>query len=115
MNYDNYERAIVETFSVELKHFPGGQVKQPGTLTRPQLQALVIALEDNNPYTACHWAPISETALRARIARNRERQEQGENIYVARKSHKKNTRARNPKSKEIVDSSTDDEGSDGDE
>lgn len=109
MNYDNYERAIVETYRVELKHFPGGQVRQPGTLPRRELQALIAALEDKNPYTACQWAPLTDSALRTRIARNRERQENGEKVYVPRKSNKKNKRV--VKSKETVDS--DGEGSDG--
>lgn len=108
MNYDNYERAIVETYGVELKHFPGGQVKQPGVLPRQELQALIIALEDTNPYTACQWAPISETALRTCIARNHECQEQGETIYVPCKQQKrKNPGGRSIKSKATVGSDDD--------
>lgn len=111
MNYDNYERAIVEAYHVELKHFPGGQVKQPGNLPRHDLQILIAALEDKNPYTACQWSPISEAALQARIARNHERQGNGEMVYVPRKKNKGRS---NVKSKAIVDDSEDDEGGDSD-
>jgi hypothetical protein len=48
MNYNNYEGQIVEHYGVELINFPGGEVSQPGTLTRAQLQALIAALEDTN-------------------------------------------------------------------
>lgn len=106
MNYDNYERAIVEAYGVELKNFPGGKVQQPGSLPLPKLQALVSALEDTNPYTACQWALLSEAALRSRIARNHERQEQGEQVYVARK--KKQDARSTFKSREEVDSSSSD-------
>lgn len=115
MNYENYERAIVEAYSIELKNFPGGHIKQPGALPRQQLQALVAALQDNNPYTACHWAPLSETALRARIDRNHQREEQGERVYVPRKKTVKTvTKGKSSyKSAATVDSDDDGSGSDG--
>lgn len=89
MNYDNYERNIVETYRVELKNFPGGVVTQPASLTRPQLQALLTALESTNPYSACHWVVLSDSALRDRIACNRKRQERGEQVYIPRKKQQK--------------------------
>lgn len=102
MNYDNYERAIVETYHVELKHFPGGIVKQPGKLRRHDLQALIAALEDPNPYSACQWAPLSEAAVQRRIACNKEREKNGEQVYVPRK---KNTGGSKAKSRPEVSSS----------
>ena len=37
MNYENYEKAIVEHYGVELQNFPDSKVIQPGKPSRPLL------------------------------------------------------------------------------
>lgn len=118
MNYENYERAIVERYAIELKNFPGGTVRQPGTLPRPMLQALLAALEDPVEVTQCRWVSLSTRELEARIETNKERQANGEDIY---KPRKKKTGVRTGSGKNYVprvggpSSSTDDDSSNSDD
>jgi hypothetical protein len=48
MNYTNYERSIVELYSIELQGFPGVRIVNPGSLPkRSEVQALLKLLEGN--------------------------------------------------------------------
>lgn len=85
MNYTNYERAIVEHYGVALVNFPGGQVKQPGSLQRPLLQQLLNALEDPCEATRCRWVALSDEEVEARKTSNRELEDTGTQVYVPRK------------------------------
>lgn len=85
MNYENYERAIVERYGIELKNFPGGTVRQPGALPRSVLQALLTALEDPVELKRCRWVSLSDGELEARIENNKERQANGDQVYKPRK------------------------------
>lgn len=85
MNYTNYERDVVEALGVELKNFPGGVVRQPGDLKRPELQALVIALGAPENDRRCHWVILESSEWTARKELNAERIANGEQVYKPRK------------------------------
>lgn len=85
MNYDNYERCIVECYGVELHGWP-----LPGCVCNPSkvggvavLNKLLQALKDST----CRWVKLSRGELAARIARNKECEAQGEQVYKPRKKH----------------------------
>jgi hypothetical protein len=106
MNYDNYERAIVETYSVDLQGFPSGTVKNPGKLSkRKDIQQLLALLEGGG----CAWVRLSDRELELRVASNKAREKRGDLVYKARK---KSSRVYK-KSAEIIDDDDDDDDENG--
>jgi len=91
MNYNNYEKVIVESFGVELKNFPGGVVLQPGMLPRPALKSLVLALDNHDPAISCHWVIMDADVLVARKASNTIWAANGEEVYKPRKKAARRT------------------------
>ena len=87
MNYTNYELKIVERYGVHLANWNtnDGKVINPGDLRRDQLTEVLRDLRDGD----CHWTSLSKEELLARIARNRERQANGEVVYTERKKRKR--------------------------
>lgn len=83
MNYTNYERKIVERFSIALTGWPfDGPVKNPANLGgRAALGKLLNALESET----CTWVKLTATELAARVASNKARQARGEQVYRYRK------------------------------
>jgi hypothetical protein len=83
MNYDNYEKKIVEEMGYALIGWPvsGGDVTNPGTLTTEELAKLDTALTQKT----CRWVKLSPSELKARQENNQIRQANGANIYKARK------------------------------
>ncbi|KIM70178.1 hypothetical protein SCLCIDRAFT_101798, partial [Scleroderma citrinum Foug A] len=72
MNYDNYERKIVERFAVELIGWLDDllPICNPGQLGgRDRVQKLFVALTTN----VCHWKKLSEQDRQRRIELNTER------------------------------------------
>ncbi|KIM59744.1 hypothetical protein SCLCIDRAFT_125618, partial [Scleroderma citrinum Foug A] len=103
MNYDNYERKVVEWFGVELIGWPTDllPIRNPGHIGgRDQVQKLLNALTTK----ASYWKKLSEEELRRRIVLNGERQARGENVY---KPHKKCTLQGTEKSPATVAPNTD--------
>ena len=112
MNYENYERRIVETYGVALYGWPcGPTVRNPGSLEKEKLEKLFEALSDSELMPRiCYWIKLSDDDLSARIASNRERMAAGEVVY---KPRKKAAPKNGPKNVDIVESS--DESSSGDD
>lgn len=84
MNYNNYERSIVEHYGITLVGWPSDllPIRNPSAIGgREQVQSLLDALETHT----CHWEQLSEGELVARIASNQARQAQGECVYKPRK------------------------------
>ena len=102
MNYDNYERSIVERYGVELAGWPVGKIRSPGALGgRDNLTALYDALVAGS----CHWRLLSLEELEQRIITNKARAKGGEKVYKARRARKSTA-----KSAEVL-SSSEEEGS----
>ncbi|KAG1724127.1 hypothetical protein EDB19DRAFT_1612441, partial [Suillus lakei] len=84
MNYDNFERSIVEHYGITLVGWPSDllPIHNPSAVGGwEQVQPLLDALESH----ACHWEQLSEEKLVARIASNQARQANGECVYKPRK------------------------------
>lgn len=106
MNYDNYERKIVETYSITLDGFPLGTVQNPGKIGRRES---LIQLLDSLIGTSCSWVKLTDSERAERMKNNLERQAKGEQVYKARKCCAKEA---NTKSKEIVNDDDDDNNGD---
>ncbi|KAG1719408.1 hypothetical protein EDD22DRAFT_963254 [Suillus occidentalis] len=104
MNYDNYEGKIVETYGVALENFPG-TVRNPGKIGQRED---LINLYDLLFKGTCSWTKLANDELVARIAKNKERQAHGEQIYKARKRQEKASIA---KSAEMVEDTDEDSAS----
>lgn len=82
MNYNNYERSIVERYGVALSGWPvSGGVRNPGKVRAMQINKLLEALQSEK----CKWVMLTAEELKARIADNKARQARGENVYKARR------------------------------
>ena len=84
MNYDNYERRIVECFGIELVGWPNDllPIRNPARLgARDRVQKLHSALATE----VCHWKKLSEEDRQRRIALNTECHARGEQVYKLRK------------------------------
>jgi hypothetical protein len=78
MNYDNYERQIVERLGVELIGWPlHGSVRQPGKLSYEDAVILRNALTLKD----CKWVKLTHEQVLARKGNNSERAANGEAIY----------------------------------
>jgi len=112
MNYDNYERKIVEHFGVELIGWPNDllPIRNPGQLGgRDRVQKLLSALTTK----VCHWKKLSEEDRQGRIVLNTERHARGEQVY---KPCKKRTSQGTEKSAATITPDTDcNSNSDGDD
>ncbi|KAH7918583.1 hypothetical protein BV22DRAFT_1051637 [Leucogyrophana mollusca] len=112
MNYDNYERQIVERFGVALVQWPFDVVRNPGhsdLRPRPNLIKLLDSLGGEDP--TCYWVQLTEAQLSARIAENRKRADQGEAVYKARKRQRKKDKvSAGIRSAETVHSDSDEDG-----
>jgi hypothetical protein len=118
MNYTNYERAIVERYSVALDNWPlPGTVKNPSKVGgRGQVQILLDALKSDT----CKWITLAESEIAKRKEENQARQARGEQVYIPRKAR---ARKSQNASKETIDteeessasSSSSDKGSSSDE
>jgi hypothetical protein len=108
MNYENYERKIVETYSIALETFPLGTVVNPGKIGRREdLVRLLDSLMDGS----CEWVKLTDTELTERVKKNIERQARGEKVYKPRKRRTNATSAKSQgvKSKEVIDDEDDEE------
>ncbi|KAI0038964.1 hypothetical protein FA95DRAFT_1612971 [Auriscalpium vulgare] len=95
MNYRNYEGKVVEEHKMELRGWPlPGPVQNPGHLKRQELTTLLRALENQT----CRWEAMTDLKLAARIQRNQEREDRGEQVYIRRKSRKTTPHADVPSS-----------------
>ena len=86
MNYDNYERKIVESLGLELIGWPSDllPIRNPGKLGgRDRVQKLHVALTTK----VCYWKKLSEEDRQRRIVLNTERHALGEKVYKQRKEH----------------------------
>jgi hypothetical protein len=84
MNYENYERKIVECYGVDLVGWPSqlGKLTNPGSIGgREKVTILLEALYRER----CHWTALSDEELEERIADNKERAERGEVVYKERR------------------------------
>jgi len=84
MNYNNYERNIVERYGVALVGWPDNllPVRNPSSVGgREVLQPLLDALLTQT----CHWIRLTEVQLAKRIEDNGVRQAKGEAVYKPRK------------------------------
>lgn len=104
MNYDNYKGKIVETYGVTLENFPG-TVRNPGKIGQRED---LINLYDLLFKGTCLWTNLTNDKLVARIAKNKECQAHGKQIYKARKCQEKTSIA---KSAEMVEDTDEDSSS----
>jgi hypothetical protein len=107
MNYDNYERCIVEAHSFVLEGWTTRKVCQPATLGREKLATLLDALKSGD----CCWIKLTEEQLEKRIADNQAREAAGETIYKQRKRPRRS----DLKSAAIVDDDDDEDSVDDDD
>jgi hypothetical protein len=78
MNYLNYERQIVEKYSVELTGWPiHGPICNPGKLDSADLAILRRALVDE----VCKWRKLTEEEAKDRETSNQQRAACGEPVY----------------------------------
>ncbi|KAI0261900.1 hypothetical protein BC834DRAFT_803806, partial [Gloeopeniophorella convolvens] len=78
MNYENYERRIVERVGVHLAGWPLSiPIRNPGTLSRDN----ALILQNTLDAGTCRWEKLSAEELEARKAENRHREENGEQVY----------------------------------
>jgi len=78
MNYDNYERQIVERLGVMLIGWPlHGSIRQPGGLLIEDAIILKNALHTKN----CKWVILTHQEVMSWKASNLQRQANGEVIY----------------------------------
>ncbi|KAH7917654.1 hypothetical protein BV22DRAFT_1135233 [Leucogyrophana mollusca] len=106
MNYDNYEKKIVEAHGVALVGWPSGRVRNPGRLGgRAAAEQLLNALVNEK----CYWVILSDEELEQRKVDNKVRQARGEQVYKARKA--KGVSAKAHKSADNI-GDADDESSD---
>ncbi|TFK65039.1 hypothetical protein BDN72DRAFT_901014 [Pluteus cervinus] len=90
MNYENYERRIVEKHSVALIGWPLEKVTNPGFITtQVQLALVACALESGK----CKWVKLSATELSARVKRNVARQHRVGDVYKSRKKTTKGAKS----------------------
>jgi hypothetical protein len=84
MNYNNYERNIVERHSLAMVGWPSDllPIRNPSLLGgREQVHSLLNALVNKT----CHWTVLTEEQLTARVEQNHARQAAGELVYKPRK------------------------------
>ncbi|KAG0694999.1 hypothetical protein DFH29DRAFT_774054, partial [Suillus ampliporus] len=83
MNYDNYEKKIVEVYAVAINGWTYEKnICNPGKIGhRECLITLLNALVTNK----CRWDMLTDEELSDRISDNHERQANGEKIYKPRK------------------------------
>ncbi|TFK60512.1 hypothetical protein BDN72DRAFT_864296 [Pluteus cervinus] len=96
MNYENYERRVVEKYSIALVGWPLDKVTNPGFITTQADLALVACALDSG---ACKWVKLSAKELSARVKQNKVRQQRHGDVYKARK---KTVKATSSQSAEIV-------------
>jgi hypothetical protein len=90
MNYDNYERKIVEQHGVALEGWPVGRIRNPGSIGgRDAVMKLLESLNSRD----CHWKILSAAELEDRIADNQARAKAGEDVYKVRRSRKSNVKS----------------------
>lgn len=106
MNYENYERKIVETYSIALDGFPLGTVQNPGKIGRREN---LVQLLDSLINNSCAWVKLTDSECTERTKNNRERQANGEQVYKARK--RRAAKATSVKSKETIDDGDDEQHS----
>lgn len=83
MNYDNYERKVVENWGVELRGWTSAKVVNPAKLGgRPAVIALWKALSNES----CRWEKLTEAELKDRIESNHQHEAAGEEVYKPRKT-----------------------------
>ena len=116
MNYDNYERKIVESLGVALVNYPFLKVENPAKVAggRKSLETLLSVLESGT----CKWVMLSADELEARKRANHERHEAGGEVYKPRKAPARKQAASRtvaPKTAEHVESSDEDSEEDEDD
>jgi hypothetical protein len=91
MNYNNYERQIVEKYGIALIGWPEGLVRNPSKLGgRPELESLLNDLRSEK----CKWVKLTDEELEDRVNENIKRAERGEPIYQPRKKSAKHSQVR---------------------
>ncbi|TFK61888.1 hypothetical protein BDN72DRAFT_863267 [Pluteus cervinus] len=90
MNYDNYERRIVETYSIALVGWPFDRITNPGSINAQAEVALLACALDAKK---CKWVKLSPKELSARKKKNQARQVRHGDVYKARKQTAKATRS----------------------
>ncbi|VDC00035.1 unnamed protein product [Peniophora sp. CBMAI 1063] len=92
MNYRNFDREIVEAYSVDLvgwPFLPDLRVTNPDNLDARQRAILHKALREGT----CRWERLTNVQLEARKIENQHRQEQFGDVYIARKQRASKKRA----------------------
>jgi len=84
MNYDNYEKKIVEVYAVTIDGWTYGKsVCNPGKIGRREH---LITLLDALVTGRCSWVMLSDDEVSERVNNNRKRQASGEQVYKPRKA-----------------------------
>jgi hypothetical protein len=80
MNYDNYEKKIVERYGIALKRWPSGHICNPGKLGgHEDVTKLLQALQSGS----CQWTKLTDDELEKWMQRNLECEGAGEQVYNA--------------------------------
>lgn len=66
MNYDNYERAIIERYQVAIEGWPCEAFGNPGSIGRDNVYRLLAALDGPQDMRTCYWVKLSDQQLAAR-------------------------------------------------
>ena len=78
MNYLNYEKKIVEQYSIELTGWPLlGCICNPGDLNTHDTAILKKALVDDQ----CKWKTLTQEEVTAQAHSNKQREANGESVY----------------------------------
>lgn len=110
MNYDNYEKKIVEVYAVAIKGWTYEKnICNPGKIGRREcLITLLDALVTNK----CCWDVLIDEELSDHISDNHERQANGEKIYKPRKTRQPRAINSAKSAQTVCDTDSEDEGQD---
>jgi hypothetical protein len=77
MNYENYEKKIIECHSVILEGWPLDKIRNPGKVGGcKELTVLLDAIQSSK----CCWKRLTEDELDKKITRNQEHEAAGEEV-----------------------------------
>lgn len=110
MNYDNYEKKIVEVYAVAIKGWTYEKnICNPGKIGRREC---LITLLDALVTEKCRWDVLTDEELSDRISDNHKCQANGEKIYKPRKTRQPRAINSAKSAQTVCDTVSEDEGQD---
>ncbi len=111
MNYDNFERHVVERYGVALEGWPCDTFANPGSIGRENVYKLLRALEGPESERKCRWVKLLDAELAACKKDNKCGEANSEQVYKVCKA-RTIQKLKQPKSAATVEESESDESSD---